>query len=106
MNGASGSTQIKSDLLVAAADAIESQLATYENQVGELYTLGTSLDSMWDGDANESFNAQMSTDRPKFDNLCTQMKQYVKFLRDTAQNYEASEQSALNIVSTNTIRKK
>lgn len=58
------------------------------------------LDAMWDGDANEAFNALVTEDKPKFERLAQMMETYKTAIDTAASKYDSGEAEVKNIVST------
>ena len=88
-----------------AANNVEQLAADYTRQVQALYTAGSELDRMWEGDANTSFNAQLGQDQARFEALNRVIAQYVQGLRDNADQYDRSEADAVSTLQTKTIRR-
>jgi len=88
----------------AAANDIEQMASEYIQQVTALYSVGQELDGMWDGDASDTFKAQLGQDRPRFDALNTVVRQYTETLRGNADSYEVEEGKYINIIKTKTVR--
>ena len=86
------------------ANAVEQLIADYVRQVKALYQAGSELDSMWDGDANDAFNAQLGQDQPRFESMNRVIGQYVQSLRDSADAYDISEADAVQTVTTKHVR--
>ena len=97
--------QVRPQDLVSVADEVKALVGNYNTEIGSLYDAGRALDSMWDGDANDSFNNRMGQDQSYFTGMATVLEQYIQNLNDTASAYVAAESKALNILSTNTIRR-
>ena len=57
------------------------------------------LDAMWDGDANEAFNALVTEDKPKFERLAQMMETYKTAIDTAASKYDSGEAEVKNIVS-------
>ena len=55
---------------------------------------------MWDGDANEAFNALVTEDKPKFERLAQMMETYKTAIDTAASKYDSGEAEVKNIVST------
>jgi WXG100 family type VII secretion target len=98
------STRVSTSELRGAADTVEQFAGDYMRQVQSLFDAGRELDQMWNGDANDSFNAQMGQDQPRFEALNTVVGQYVQGLRTSADLYDKAEMAALQTLSTKTVR--
>jgi len=88
-----------------AANNIEQLAGEYTQQVTALYQVGSELDSMWDGDANDTFNAQLGQDQSRFDALNNVIRQYVEALRSNADSYDRAEEEAKGILNTKSVRR-
>ena len=87
------------------ANVVEQLASDYTRQVDALYAAGEELDSMWDGDANDSFNAQMGQDKPRFDALNAVIGRYVQALRDNAEAYDKAEAESQQTLQTKSLRR-
>jgi len=87
-----------------AATDIEGMVANYETRVQALYDVGAELDQMWDGDASQTFQTQLGSDRPKFAQLATVVRQYIDNINQSATSYDQNEQAAIGILQGNTHR--
>jgi len=88
-----------------AANEIEQMANEYTQQVTALYSAGRELDAMWDGDASDTFKAQLGQDQPRFDALNTVVKQYAETLRSNADSYDRAEDEAVQTLRSNTVRR-
>ena len=88
-----------------AAGDIEQMASEYTQQVTMLYSVGQELDGMWDGDASDTFKAQLGQDQPRFEALNTVVRQYVEALRSHADTYDRNEQEAVNTLKTKSVRR-
>ena len=69
--------------------------------VQQLWSLQwTELDAMWDGDANDTFNAMIEEDKPKFTRLEEMMNLYKDAITKAAGKYEEAEGEVSQIVKT------
>ena len=89
----------------AAANDIEQMASEYTQQVTMLYSVGQELDGMWDGDASDTFKAQLGQDQPRFEALNTVVKQYTEALRNNAESYDRAEAEAVQTLKSNTVRR-
>jgi len=87
------------------ANAVEQLASDYTRQVSALYTAGQELDNMWDGDANNTFNAQLGQDQPRFEALNNVIGQYVQVLRNNAEAYDRNEAEAVQTLHTKSVRR-
>ena len=88
-----------------AANEIEQMASEYTQQVASLYSVGQELDAMWDGDASDTFKAQLGQDQPRFDALNSVVRQYVETLRSNADSYDRNEAEAVETLRAKTVRR-
>ena len=87
--------RVNTDNMRSTATVFQEKINDWNSLVQQLWSLMEELDAMWDGDANEAFNALVTEDKPKFERLAQMMETY-KTAIDTA----AGEAEVKNIVST------
>jgi len=97
-------TRVTTQQLRGVAERVEGLAGQYANQVTALYNSGKELDSMWDGDANQTFNTKLGNDQPRFQAMSDMLKRYVQTLRDNADDYDRAEAQAVDTLNTNKIR--
>ena len=98
--------KINTQEMRVVANSVEQMAGEYTQYVNKLYEAGSELDKMWDGDANDKFNTQMTEDLPRFNALNKVIEQYVQCLRDNADAYDKSEAEACETLQTKTLRRK
>lgn len=86
------------------ATDLEDIINRYNAAVNSLYSLGSELDGMWDGDAADKFQAIMGQDREKFNALVPFFQKYIEALRTAIAAYEDAERRSLEAISTNSVR--
>lgn len=97
-------TAVTTAKLNSAANNLEGLVQRYQNSVNKLYELGSSLDSMWDGEASNKFMATLGSDRESFNSLETMLRKYIEVLRQNADTYSRGENDVLQVLGTNKIR--
>jgi len=95
-----GTEVLTGSLMEVAAD-VEELVARYRQSVNRIYVIGQELDPMWDGKANRTFNAQMGSDRDRFDAMAKLLESYVSVLRHNAGIYVKAESDVLDVLNTN-----
>lgn len=65
---------------------------SFNQKVGNLKTLQQKLNSMWDGEANDSFNKDFQKDAKQLDAFYKAVEEYAKALDKIADNYEKTEE--------------
>lgn len=81
------------------AGNIEEKIQEWQEAVQKIYQLHGEMDAMWDGTANDSFNAIFIEDKTKFENLAAMMQEYATAIRTAASNYIAGEEEVKGIVT-------
>lgn len=71
------------------------------DSVNAITSLKESLDAMWDGLANDQFNARWEDDLKKYTKLTEVLESYIAALNEAVAKYEAYEQEIANIVKEN-----
>lgn len=83
-----------------AASEFNAKMGEWEGMVNQIWSLLADLDAMWDGDANDAFNALIDEDKPKFEKLYMMMETYKDAIATAAQKYEEGEEEIKTIVTT------
>lgn len=81
------------------AGNIEEKIQEWQQAVQKIYQLCEEMDVMWDGEANDAFNARFREDEQKFNNLTVLMQEYSSAVRTAASNYMAGEEEVKGIVT-------
>ena len=84
----------------STATVFQEKINDWNSLVQQLWSLMEELDAMWDGDANEAFNALVTEDKPKFERLAQMMETYKTAIDTAASKYDSGEAEVKNIVST------
>lgn len=88
--------KVSSEMLRGAAADIK-QLGTQFNSVAEEFYQGmTSLQSMWEGDAFNSFKTQVDALKPSLERYYQVINDYATFLETSAEQYETTEAATQN----------
>jgi len=95
-------TRVTTAELRSSADQLQGFANSFQSQFEELFQRGIELDTTWDGDANDKFNEQTKSDKPKFEDMYKAITEYIKALRDTADIYDKGENAAVNQIITRT----
>lgn len=89
-------------VLAAQADELRNLNGTFKTEVEELVTSEMSLNSMWDGEANDAFHNAFMTDKAKMDEFYNLIMQYIEKLNSIAARYAQTEQTNTQIASNRT----
>ena len=92
--------RVNTDNMRSTATVFQEKINDWNSLVQQLWSLMEELDAMWDGDANEAFNALVTEDKPKFERLAQMMETYKTAIDTAASKYDSVEAEVKNIVST------
>ena len=92
--------RVNTDNMRSTATVFQEKINDWNSLVQQLWSLMEELDAMWDGDANEAFNALVTEDKPKFGRLAQMMETYKTAIDTAASKYDSGEAEVKNIVST------
>lgn len=92
--------RVNTDNMRSTATVFQEKINDWNSLVQQLWSLMEELDTMWDGDANEAFNALVTEDKPKFERLAQMMETYKTAIDTAASKYDSGEAEVKNIVST------
>lgn len=92
--------RVYTDNMRSTATVFQEKINDWNSLVQQLWSLMEELDAMWDGDANEAFNALVTEDKPKFERLAQMMETYKTAIDTAASKYDSGEAEVKNIVST------
>lgn len=92
--------RVNTDNMRSTATVFQEKINDWNSLAQQLWSLMEELDAMWDGDANEAFNALVTEDKPKFERLAQMMETYKTAIDTAASKYDSGEAEVKNIVST------
>ena len=92
--------RVNTDNMRSTATVFQEKINDWNSLVQQLWSLMEELYAMWDGDANEAFNALVTEDKPKFERLAQMMETYKTAIDTAASKYDSGEAEVKNIVST------
>ena len=93
-------TIVNSSTLKSKAQALKNLNNNLKTQITNLTTQESSLNGMWDGDANTAFHNAFQKDVTQMNNFYNAIEKYVTVLLEIANQYDNAEQSNQNIAST------
>ena len=91
--------KVSTEGMRTAANDFAGKAGEWKSYVEQIWSLLRDLDAMWDGDANEAFNALVAEDKPKFDRLQQMMETYKDAINQAAQRYDEGENEVKVIVT-------
>lgn len=93
-------TIVNSSTLKRKAQDLKNLNNNLKTQINNLITQESSLNGMWDGDANTAFHNAFQKDVTQMNNFYNAIEKYVTVLLEIANQYDNAEQSNQNIAST------
>lgn len=86
-----GQIQVTSATLKSKADQLKQYNKQFKNNVKQLESAEGSLNSMWDGPANDAFHKAFHNDKVQMDNFYNAIEAYVNALLKIAAQYQKAE---------------
>lgn len=86
--------------LIQKANSLSELNGQFKTQVGTMVDLEGSLQSMWIGDAKESFHNAFSSDVKQMDTFYKTVNKYVEVLLNAAGKYQTTEAQNMEIANT------
>lgn len=86
-----GLIQVTSAQLKTQAEELKSLNASFKSTVADLESTEGTLNSQWEGEANDAFHTAFTNDKTQMDNFYNAIEVYVQKLLEIAQNYEKAE---------------
>ena len=94
--------KVTTSVLRSQADELTGLNGRFKSSVEKLVSSEASLNSMWDGEANDAFHTAFTVDKGKMDEFYSLIMQYIERLRTIAVRYEQTEQTNTEIASSRT----
>jgi len=94
-----GMMNVTPEQMNAVATELQGKISEWESAVQKINTLVSEMDVMWDGNANDSFNAKFQEDQTKFTQLQQIMGEYTVAINTAARNYVEAEEQIKCIVT-------
>lgn len=92
-------TNVNPQDMLNTANSIKGNIDEWTQAVNSIFTLQGELDGMWDGDANDAFNAQWADDKKKYENLAQLMQKYCVAITNAANLYIEREAEVTQIIN-------
>ena len=85
--------------LKSKAQELRNQNKSLRTQIENLKTQESSLNSMWEGDANTAFHSAFTRDAEQMNNFYNAIERYATALEEIASQYDAAEQANQSIAT-------
>ena len=82
------------------ANELKSLNNKFKNQISSLRSSESSLNSMWDGEANDAFHKAFNNDMIQLNNFFNAIEQYIAKLNQIAQAYDKAEKTNVSTANT------
>lgn len=93
--------QVNPEVMNEQGSTLDKLIGEWASSVSEISSLKQELDGMWDGLANDSFNARWENDLNKYNQLQVTMESYRRAISEAVANYESTELEIKTIVESN-----
>ncbi|HBI63360.1 MAG TPA: hypothetical protein DDY31_19470 [Lachnospiraceae bacterium] len=93
------SITVNTATLRSKASELRQSNAQFKQQVESLTTQEESLNSMWEGDANDAFHGAFTKDITQMNNFYNAIEKYVTSLEEIAKQYDETEKANQSIAS-------
>lgn len=93
---------VATQVLKTQADELNELNGRLKSAIERLVSSESSLNSMWDGEANDAFHTAFLIDKGKMDEFYNLIIQYIEKLRTIAVRYEQTEQINTEIATNRT----
>lgn len=92
--------QVTSTELRNSATELQGLNSKFQNEIENLMSCQSNLNTMWEGEAKEAFNSAFIKDKGNMDNFKTAIDQYIQALLTIAARYEEAEKRNVSVAST------
>lgn len=96
---ASSYFKVNTAALQSDAGELDDLLKQVRSNLDNMYTSVNALDGMWDGPANDSFNAQFQSDHTSFSDICTVIEKLISDMQEAAKKYNNCENEIYSTIS-------
>lgn len=93
---------VTSSELTKKANELQNLNGRFHSAIAQLCTSESSLNSMWDGEANDTFHAAFMQDKEKMNQFYELIVNYISALNSIAVRYQQTEQTNTDIAKNRT----
>ncbi len=90
---------VNTGTLKQKAEELKNYNSSLKTKIEELSSTENSLNSMWEGEANDAFHSAFTRDIIQMNNFYNAIERYVTVLNETAARYESAESANTNIAT-------
>ncbi len=91
--------EIETESLASDIQSMTQAVEELEGQTKEMYQLMEELDQMWDGPANEAFQAQFAADHEEMERFCRALREMIGEMEYARRAYEQCEEEVYEAVT-------
>lgn len=91
---------VNTSTITSKAGELKTLNSSLKKQIEELISTENSLNSMWEGDANDAFHKAFQQDITQMNNFYNAIEKYVSSLQEIVKTYEKAESANLNTANT------
>lgn len=91
--------RVNTAALTSDVNDLRELMAQIKNNLDRAYISVATLDGMWDGPANDTFNTQFSNDHQEFLSLCNGIDGLFLDMLDAAKKYDGCENEIYSTIS-------
>lgn len=96
--------EVTTSTLTNKANELKSLNSRFKSQVSTLRSYESSLNGMWDGEANNAFHSAFTKDATQMDNFYNAIEKYISSLNEIIQEYERAERANLSTATSRTYK--
>ncbi len=93
--------KVDPEAMTQQANTLDNLTGQWSDSIREITGLKQELDAMWDGLANDQFNARWEEDLNKYNSLTVVLESYRRTIEEAVKKYEEYEQEIAGIVREN-----
>ena len=93
--------KVDPEVMTNQAKTLDGLTGQWSDSVREITSLKQELDAMWDGLANDTFNARWENDLNKYNSLQVVLESYRRAIEEAVAKYESYEDEIAAIVKDN-----
>ena len=90
---------INTSTLARDIELLQQQLNIVKSDLNKMYSAVRVLDSMWDGPANQAFNAQFNRDQSDMTELCNIILKIINCMEYAKKEYNSCEADVSSIIA-------
>ena len=90
---------VNTNTLASQVDSLRAELERVRSDIDGMYEAVQTLDTMWDGPANDAFRTQFTTDKEAMEELCKTVQSIIDSMDNAKKEYDSCEMNVSQIIS-------